>query len=436
MAERWRRRRPGGARGRDRFAEALRELGPLRVFADPGAQRAILLLPPAVDEEQLVVARAPAGGRRRAEHDAARGRAGGRGPDPPDPGVRRRAPARAETRIALPLELRNQIARLELEQAGGVGGVVLLDERWRHRLVGLVGEPAAQAAQPLLSELYYVERALGAPCRAAARLDPRAAGERGADHRADRQRADRPRRAQPAGELDRGAAACCCASPARGSPMPRTSWCRSRCGAATAISAAPCPGRGRCRSPASTTAGPLADIAVPEGDVVVQRQVLAQPGPELARHTWARLADGTPLITGAQRGEGWLVLVHTTANTTWSSLPLSGVFVEMLQRIAALAPGAGGTLRGLLAPLEVLDAAGHLGAPGPAAQPIAGGGVRRDRRQRAPSGRPLRRRSTPAPRPPARPSTSPRRCPTCRPCEPADLPVRSRALRRLRPRST
>jgi hypothetical protein len=116
--------------------------------------------------------------------------------------------------------------------------------------------------------------------------------------------------------------------------------------------------------------GPLDGIPVPEGDVVVQRQVLAQPGPELAGRIWARLADGTPLITGAQRGEGWLALVHTTANTTWSSLPLSGVFVEMLQRIAALAPGAGGTLRGLLAPLEVLDAAGHLGEPGPAAQPV------------------------------------------------------------------
>ncbi len=117
--------------------------------------------------------------------------------------------------------------------------------------------------------------------------------------------------------------------------------------------------------------GPLAGLTVPKGDVVVQRQVLAQPGPQLAAHTWARLADGTPLITGAQRGKGWLVLVHTTANTAWSSLPLSGAFIDVLRRIAALAPGAGGTLRGLLAPLEVLDAQGHLGEPGPAAQPVA-----------------------------------------------------------------
>ena len=73
---------------------------------------------------------------------------------------------------------------------------------------------------------------------------------------------------------------------------------------------------------------------MPEGDVVVHRQVLAQPGPGLTAASWARLADGTPLITGVQRGEGWLILVHTTANTTWSSLPLSGVFVDLMQRFA------------------------------------------------------------------------------------------------------
>ncbi len=148
--------------------------------------------------------------------------------------------------------------------------------------------------------------------------------------------------------------------------------------------------------------GPLAGIPVPEGDVVVQRQVLAQPGPELAGRTWARLADGTPLITGAQRGKGWLVLVHTTANTTWSSLPLSGVFVEMLRRIAALAPGAGGTLRGLLAPLEVLDARRPPRRAGPGRAAGAGRRVRRDRRRRAPPGRPLRPDRCRQPRPRAR----------------------------------
>ena len=60
----------------------------------------------------------------------------------------------------------------ELEPRQAVGGVVLLDERWRRRVVGLVGESAAQAPQPLLSELYYVERALAPAPRCAAARSP------------------------------------------------------------------------------------------------------------------------------------------------------------------------------------------------------------------------------------------------------------------------
>ncbi len=53
--------------------------------------------------------------------------------------------------------------------------------------------------------------------------------------------------------------------------------------------------------------------------------------------TWAALADGTPIVTADQRGDGMIVLFHVTADTTWSNLPLSGLFVDMLRRIVALA---------------------------------------------------------------------------------------------------
>ena len=73
------------------------------------------------------------------------------------------------------------------------------------------------------------------------------------------------------------------------------------------------------------------------------RQVLAEPEAGLAEKTWARLADGTPLVTAERRGKGLIVLFHVTADTTWSNLPLSGLFVDMLRRIVAEAdaPGAG-----------------------------------------------------------------------------------------------
>lgn len=74
-------------------------------------------------------------------------------------------------------------------------------------------------------------------------------------------------------------------------------------------------------------------------EVEVRTQVLAEPGPELASRVWATLDDGTPLVTARTLGTGHVVLFHVTADAEWSSLPLSGLFVEMLGRLLALAPG-------------------------------------------------------------------------------------------------
>lgn len=73
---------------------------------------------------------------------------------------------------------------------------------------------------------------------------------------------------------------------------------------------------------------------VPPDDVVVSAQVLAEPGPDLAAATIATLADGTPLVTRRQIGDGQVVLFHVSANAEWTSLPLSGLFVQMLERLA------------------------------------------------------------------------------------------------------
>jgi uncharacterized protein YhhL (DUF1145 family) len=61
----------------------------------------------------------------------------------------------------------------------------------------------------------------------------------------------------------------------------------------------------------------------------------------LPDRTWASLADGTPLVTATRKGKGVIILFHVTANADWSNLPLSGTFVDMLQRITDLAPAAG-----------------------------------------------------------------------------------------------
>ena len=81
---------------------------------------------------------------------------------------------------------------------------------------------------------------------------------------------------------------------------------------------------------------PFFGLAAPE-EVTVTRQVLAEPETGLAEKTWARLADGTPLVTAERRGKGLIVLFHVTADTTWSNLPL----VRSVRRHAAPDRGGG-----------------------------------------------------------------------------------------------
>ena len=120
-------------------------------------------------------------------------------------------------------------------------------------------------------------------------------------------------------------------------------------------------------------------------EVVVNRQVLADPaalGAEVK--VWARLKDGTPLVTAARRGDGQVVFFHVTANSEWSNLPLSGLFVEMLRRITSLGRLGGGDAAQLTGdresdaprrprcwPLQVLDGFGLLRTPPPTTQAIA-----------------------------------------------------------------
>lgn len=81
---------------------------------------------------------------------------------------------------------------------------------------------------------------------------------------------------------------------------------------------------------------PFFGLNIP-ADVEVHAQVLAEPTPELGERTIATLADGTPLVTRKSLGDGQVVLFHVSANAEWSSLALSGLFVQMLERLAIAA---------------------------------------------------------------------------------------------------
>jgi hypothetical protein len=105
--------------------------------------------------------------------------------------------------------------------------------------------------------------------------------------------------------------------------------------------------------------------------------VLAEPSVDLGDHTWARLADGTPLVTATQRGKGWIVLFHVTASPAWSNLPLSGLYLDMLHRIVDLVSGArpgdmGTDASAVYPPYATLDGFGHAQKPPAEATPVRG----------------------------------------------------------------
>ncbi len=279
----------------------------------------------------------------------------------------------AQTRLDLPVELRNRIARISVEGEGSAGAVVLLDERWRRRPVGLVSTGPLENAQPLLSELYYLQRALepftelrrgtirellGREIAVLILPDIGALPEEERSLLRDWMekgglllRFAGPRLAEGSGA---GSAAAQADDPLM--PVLLRVGNRNLSGVLTWDQPA--------RLAPFGEDSPFTGLALSE-EVLIGRQVLAEPSLDLGEKTWARLTDGTPLVTAAQRGEGRIVLVHTTANTDWSNLPLSGLFLDMLRRIVSVSQGvaSGDSAQGALPPVETLDGFGQLGPP-------------------------------------------------------------------------
>jgi hypothetical protein len=275
----------------------------------------------------------------------------------------------AEAKLVMPNELRNQTTRIEVEDGQSAGAVLLVDERWRRRPIGIAAPPNAEG-QPLLSENFYLERAL-APFteirrgHAADLLKRRLAVLIFADSNPDSP-ADA---AEIEKWVDAGGMVLRFAGPRLAEKDDNLLPVRLRRGGRTIGGAMSWEQPARLAPFAADS--PFAGLTIP-GDVTVSRQVLAEPDIDLAAKTWARLADGTPLVTAEKRGRGWVVLVHTTANADWSNLALSGLFVEMLRRMVGMSQGVTAASEASLPPIETLDGFGHLQRAPPNVRPIAG----------------------------------------------------------------
>ncbi|MGD9667951.1 MAG: DUF4159 domain-containing protein [Hyphomicrobiaceae bacterium] len=297
----------------------------------------------------------------------------------------------------MPLELRNQVTRLEIASERAAGAVALIDASTRWHRVGLVSGESQEQSQPLLAPLYYIEKALAPYAELVAAKDANLAANIDSilkqnatvlmladigtltGHVAEevetwiRNGGVLVRFAGP--RLEKGGDDLM--------PVPLRIGGRTLGGAlswSTPQQLAP-----------FEEQSPFAGLSLP-ADVSVNRQVLADPSrisPEV--DVWARLADGTPLVTAKRVGDGRIVLFHVTGNSDWSNLPISGLFVEMLRRISTMgrigkAPSSGtATLASdngpnaaaaahtgpdVLPPVRTLDGFGTLIAPPPTAQAV------------------------------------------------------------------
>ncbi len=294
------------------------------------------------------------------------------------------APGEAETTatVEAPFELRNDFARLSLEGVSTAGAVHLLDDGFRRRRVALLAGETGNDFQPLLQPLYYISRALQPfvdliPQRQAdlAQAIPEILQSNPsvivmADIGRLPQETYEPmqRWLAAGGTLIRFAGPRLAAAPADDPLVPVTLRQGERALGGALSWAEP---------------QPLADFpafgafaGMPKADgILVKRQVLAEPTPDLAERTWASLADGTPLVTTRTVEAGRIVLFHVSAEASWSDLPISGHFVDMLRRIVQLSKAGGASASAnapaaALPPFRLLTAEGALSAEIGTARPL------------------------------------------------------------------
>ncbi|MEX0345519.1 MAG: DUF4159 domain-containing protein [Rhizobiaceae bacterium] len=289
----------------------------------------------------------------------------------------------ATAELKVPFELRNDFDTVAVEGENTASAVHLLDENSRRRRVGLISAAEADQNQPLLSPLFYIRNAM-APF--ADLVEPETSDLASAipalleTKPAIILMADVgiiPAEARTrlidwienGGTLVRFAGPRLAAAEHDGDLLPVKLRLGERALGGTLSWTEPQP---VAEFPAQ---GPFYDLTPPR-EVSVRRQVLAEPTPDIVDRTWASLADGTPLVTGANRGNGTIALFHVPPEATWSNLPISGSFVEMLRRLVQLSRNQGSHERqsdgqpDALAPYRMISADGALVPPPPDAKPL------------------------------------------------------------------
>ncbi len=270
-------------------------------------------------------------------------------------------------------DLKGKISRFNIAERKGAGAVFLLDDDFKKRAVGIVGTQSSESGAPLIDDTYYIKRA----------IEPFALARFGGIHDLMDQGVSviimPDTGAMPAETLNaleewvnNGGLLLRFSGPHIANskseqfllPVTLRSGGRSLSGSLSWDEPQ--------RVAPFSEDSPFYGLEAPE-DVSIRQQVLADPEQNLENKVWARLSDGTPFITASRQDKGLIVLIHTTANTSWSNFALSGLYVSVLKRIVRLAGQNNINLSHnfkTLEPLLIMDGFGNLVSPSGAVQPL------------------------------------------------------------------
>lgn len=359
--------------GRERLLSELQSRGPVTVFESPAP--VIALAPATINDGavQLTATRARSGMPREVTIEA-------HGRDPSGtPRMLATMPLTFEADattatgdLSLPAELRARLTRFEIAGQRHAGAVTLTDDSLRRREVALIAGREDREGLELLSPLHYLEQALipSADILDGALIDVLPANPdvivlADVATLSGAEQSELLEWAENGGLLLRFAGPRLAASDVSRDEEAPLMPVRLRAGGRT-VGGAMSWGEPKSLAPFPEES-PFFGLELSD-DVTVSAQVMAQPDPTLASRVIAQLTDGTPLVTRKRIGAGQVVLFHVTANAEWSTLPLSGLFVQMLERLAVSSAVALPDLSEMQGttwqPVEVLDGFGTLNDAG------------------------------------------------------------------------
>ena len=363
--------------GTPNLAASLKRIGTVKVRAAPNPIVAITRAKPSPEGFQLGFAAAP----------AAQSQVKIEGINQTGQSLGAVTLARAALGGSFSLEpvIARDVVALRSGDVRSAGGVFLLDAFDRRVRTGLVTPRAVD--QPLLSDTHYVKEAL-APFSALTLGDLNRLSGAGLDALI----------LTDAGQLPANEAKALEDFVARGGLLIRFAGPRLLGATSGALIPAPLAPEPRALRGllAADTAGhlaafeptsPFAGLTIPQ-DARINQVALMAPkansedtnGPALVEkpssvQIWARLVDGTPLVSARTIGRGTLVLFHTTAGPAWSDVAFSGLQVSMLRRVLARAASSAmpaqfvaGTVP--LKPVLVLDGFGAFVTPDASIRPL------------------------------------------------------------------